>query len=61
MDFSAPHAGFVIASYLVTFVVLLGLVLATWLRQRKAREQLETLEKRGSRRRRRAENNRDSA
>lgn len=61
MDFSAPHAGFVIASYLVTFIVLLGLVLATWLRQRRAREQLKTLEERGSRRRRRAEKDGDSA
>ncbi len=61
MDFSAPHAGFVIASYLVTFIVLLGLVLATWLRQRRAREQLKTLEERGSRRRRRAGKDGDSA
>jgi heme exporter protein CcmD len=56
MDFSAPHAGFVIASYMITTIVLVGLVVVIWLGQRRALNQLKTLEERGGRRRRTANN-----
>ena len=60
MDFSAPHAGFVITSYVITFVVLGALVAVILLRQRRARAQLEALEARGSRRRPRAKSKGDA-
>jgi heme exporter protein CcmD len=56
MDFSAPHAGFVIASYIITAIVLVGLVIVIWLAQRRALIQLKTLEERGGRRRRTTNN-----
>lgn len=54
MDFSAPHSGFVIASYVITAVVLLALVLSVWMRARRANMKLQSLEQRGAKRRRRA-------
>ncbi|MGI9483973.1 MAG: heme exporter protein CcmD [Hyphomicrobiales bacterium] len=54
MDFSAPHSGFVVAAYLISALVLTGLALAIWWRERRANAQLKSLEERGSRRRRRS-------
>ena len=60
MDFSAPHAGYVIASYEITIVVLGALVATILLRQRRARAQLDALEARGGRRRPRAKSKGDA-
>ena len=49
MDFAAPHAGFVIASYVVSIAGLVGMVLATVLRSRRLAQKAEELEGRGSR------------
>ncbi len=55
MDFAARHAGFVIASYAVAFVLVGGLVTATLIRYRAVRRRLEELERLGAPRRRKAE------
>ena len=56
MDFAARHAGFVIASYGVAFVLVGGLIAATLIRYRAVRRRLEELERLGALRRRKAEN-----
>jgi heme exporter protein CcmD len=44
MDFSANHAGFVIASYALSFVFLAGLIITTLGRDRKLRAEVERLD-----------------
>ncbi len=55
MDFAARHAGFVIASYAVAFVLVGGLIAATLIRYRAVRRRLEELERLGAPRRRKAD------
>ena len=43
MDLFAPHAGFVIASYALSAVLLLGLTVRVLLRDRKLRAEAERL------------------
>lgn len=45
MDFQAPHAGFVIASYALSFALIAGLALLVVLRDRKMRAEAARLEK----------------
>ena len=52
MDFAARHAGFVIASYAVAFVLVGGLIATTLIRYRAVRRRLEELERLGAPRRR---------
>jgi heme exporter protein CcmD len=40
MDFSAPHAGFTLAAYLVSAAALLGLALYILLKGRKLRKKI---------------------
>lgn len=47
MDFSAPHISFVIASYAVTFAVLGGLMIWTFVRARAVANRLDILERDG--------------
>ena len=54
MDFAAKHIGFVLASYAVAAVLLLGLVAALLLRMRNVRRRLAELEAQGAARRRKA-------
>ncbi len=54
MDFAAKHIGFVLASYGVATVLLLGLIVALLLRMRGVRRRLTELEAQGAGRRRRA-------
>lgn len=44
MDFSANHAGFVIASYALSFVCLAGLIITTLGRDRRLRAEVERLD-----------------
>lgn len=44
MDFSANHMGYVIASYALTFVFLLGLIVSTLRRDAKLRAEAERLD-----------------
>ena len=44
MDFSANHAGFVIASYALTLVFLGGLIISVIMRDRKLRAEAERLD-----------------
>lgn len=46
MSFTAPHVGFVIAAYLLTFVVLGGLIAVTVLSLRSRQRHLQRLESR---------------
>ena len=48
MDFAAPHIGFVVASYAVSFAGLAVLVLATVTRDRKLAREAAALETRKS-------------
>jgi heme exporter protein CcmD len=49
MDFSAPHAGFVIAAYGLSAILLVGLTLSVILRERALRREASQLERhRGS-------------
>lgn len=50
MDLSAPHIGFVIASYLVSAFVLAGLVVITLIQNRTAKRRLEALNQRRAQR-----------
>lgn len=52
MDFSAPHMGFVISSYAITFVVLGMLALWIFARARSVARRLRQLEDEGAERRR---------
>ena len=45
MDFSAPHAGFVVASYALSFILIGGLTVRILLRDRRARAEAERLER----------------
>lgn len=45
MDWSAPHAGLVLAAYCLSFAVLAGLVLWTVMRKRKLAAQLKIVSK----------------
>jgi heme exporter protein D len=47
----APHAGFIVASYLVTFVVTVGMIVWIVLDGRLQKRRLAELEARGVRRR----------
>ena len=51
MDWSAPHIGFVLASYGFSAAVLGGLILAVLLQHRAARQRLSALEERQTARR----------
>ena len=51
MDFTAPHTGFVLASYVISAVILFGLVSYIWWRGRSANARLRELEARGYKRR----------
>ena len=53
MDVLAPHSGFVIAAYLLSGVVLVGLVVANQLILKSRRMALALLEEQGMPRRRR--------
>ena len=44
MDFAAKHAGFVIASYALTFAFLGGLIAVVLLKDRKLRAEAQRLE-----------------
>jgi heme exporter protein CcmD len=44
MDFSANHLGFVFASYALTAVCIVGLILQVLMRDRKLRAEAEQLE-----------------
>ncbi len=52
MDFSADHIGFVLASYVLTFVVLGGVLAWTFLRARAVSQRLSVIDRDGSHRRR---------
>jgi len=52
MDFSAPHMGFVISSYAITFFVLGALALWIFARARSVTRRLKQLDDEGARRRR---------
>ena len=52
MDWSAPHAGFVAAAYVLSFAILAGLVLFVMMRERASRRRIDELERRGAPRRR---------
>jgi heme exporter protein CcmD len=54
MDFSAPHMGFVISSYAVTFVVLGALALWVFSRARSVTRRLKQLDDEGAQRRRKS-------
>lgn len=54
MDFSAPHMGFVISSYAVTFVVLGALALWVFSRARSVTRRLKQLDDEGAERRRKS-------
>jgi len=54
MDFSAPHVGFVLASYALAFILLGALVVSIWMRARRVRKRLQELERLGAPRRRSA-------
>ena len=45
MDFTAPHLGFVLASYGLSAVLILGLVVYVLQRDRKLRAEAERLER----------------
>ena len=45
MDFSAPHSGFVTASYALSFVLISGLTVCILLRDRALRAEAERLER----------------
>lgn len=51
MDFSAPHVGFVIACYAITFAVLGVLLIWTFVRASAVSNRLETLQREGAVRR----------
>ena len=51
MDFSAEHAGFVVAAYAVAFVLLAGLAAVIVVRMRHIRRRLAELEAQGASRR----------
>jgi heme exporter protein CcmD len=55
MDFSAPHLAFVLWSYAITFVVLGGLALWIFSRNRSIAKRLEQLEAEGADRRRKSQ------
>ena len=50
MDLSAPHTGFVIVSYLVSALVLVGLVVITLIQNKSAKRRLDALNQRRSQR-----------
>jgi heme exporter protein CcmD len=52
MDWSAPHAGFVAAAYILSFAILVGLVFFVMLRDRASRRRIDDLERSGAPRRR---------
>lgn len=52
MDFSAPHMGFVISSYAITFLVLGALALCIFARERSVARRLKQLDDEGAKRRR---------
>ncbi|MEM7429562.1 MAG: heme exporter protein CcmD [Pseudomonadota bacterium] len=54
MDWSAPHIGFVLASYGISAAVLGGLIVAVIVQNRLARRKLDELEGRQAARRRSA-------
>ncbi len=45
------HAGYIIAGYLITFVVVVGAIWLSWSHNRKVKARLEELDARGIRRR----------
>ena len=45
MDFSAPHLGFVIASYALSFVLICGLAIYVIVRDRMLRTEAERLDR----------------
>ncbi|MCW5696273.1 MAG: heme exporter protein CcmD [Bauldia sp.] len=45
------HAGYIIAGYLITFVVIVGAIWLSWSKGRQVRARLEELDARGIRRR----------
>ncbi|MDP9136659.1 MAG: heme exporter protein CcmD [Pseudomonadota bacterium] len=49
LDLSAPHTGFVVASYVVSGVTILGLVVATVVRLKAQERKLAALQRRGKR------------
>ena len=51
MDWSAPHIGFVLASYGFSAVVLGGLIIALLVQNRAAKQRLSALEERQTARR----------
>ena len=54
MDFSAPHMGFVISSYAITFVVLGALAFWIFSSARSVTRRLKQLEDEGAQRRRKS-------
>ena len=54
MDLSAPHIGFVISSYAVTFVVLGALAMWVFSRARSVTRRLKQLDDEGAERRRKS-------
>ena len=46
MDFSAPHAGFVIAAYAISAIFLAGLVIRVVIRDLALRAEAETIDAR---------------
>ena len=44
MDFSAPHIGFVIGSYALSVILILGLIVSILLRDAKNRSEAKRLE-----------------
>lgn len=52
MDFSAPHMGFVISSYAITFAVLGALAWWIFARARRVTRRLKQLDDEGAQRRR---------
>jgi heme exporter protein CcmD len=49
MDFTAPHAGFVIAAYAISALVLAAVIIAIVARDRKMRRDLDRQQKDASR------------
>jgi len=45
------HAGYIIAGYLITFVIIVGAIWLSWAKARQTRAKLEELDARGIRRR----------
>jgi len=45
------HAGYIIAGYLITFVVIVGAIWVSWSKGRQVRARLDELDARGIRRR----------